>query len=119
MKKVVYFIFLFLISVSSETYSQVITKAFKLNGVFEAYPKFNHSLSGVPSVKMPNFNVDSLINEDKKIQEKDVPFRFGKGFDVNYTLNDGSWVDSDSGRIWSLKISSPGAFSLNFIFKDF
>jgi len=119
MKKLLFFALLLLISQLSNTYSQVITKSFNLNEVFAAYPKLNRSLTGVPSVRMPNFNLDSLINEDLKFQQKDVPFRFGKGFDVNYTLKDGSWVDSDSVRIWSLKISSHGAYSLNFIFKDF
>ena len=48
----------------------------------------------------------------------DVPYRFGKGFDVNYSLAYGKWIKVDSGRVWLMKVSSPGAYSINFIFNE-
>ncbi|MDR1347102.1 MAG: trypsin-like peptidase domain-containing protein [Prevotellaceae bacterium] len=69
--------------------------------------------------KMQSFDVAKLLKEDRQNEEmKDVPFRFGYGFDVDYTLKDGVWETQDDNNIWSLKISSKGAYSLNFIFEE-
>lgn len=70
-------------------------------------------------VKMPSFDLNKLLKEDKEMEGEDVPFRFGKGFDVKYTLEDGIWEKVDSGRVWSMTFESSGALSLNFIFDDF
>lgn len=67
---------------------------------------------------MPAFNVTPLLEEDKAVEGMDYPFRFGKSFDVNLGLKDGKWLKTDSMKIWSLKISSPQAYSLNFIFSE-
>ena len=72
------------------------------------------------SVKeMPSFDVQSMIKEDREMAGEDVPYRFGKGFDVSYTLDDGIWEQIDSGRVWSMTFSSKDALSLNFIFHNF
>lgn len=83
---------------------------------FENHPKFHISRNNVPEEKMPTFDVTPLLEEDKAMEGLDVPFRFGKSFDVNLSLKDGIWIKADSEKIWSLKISSPQAYSLNFIF---
>lgn len=67
---------------------------------------------------MPVFDLTPLIKEDEAVKGLDIPFRFGKSFDVNLSLQDGKWVKTDSTEIWSLKISSPNAYSLNFIFSE-
>ncbi|MBA4408157.1 MAG: hypothetical protein C0397_01885, partial [Odoribacter sp.] len=47
----------------------------------------------------------------------DLPYRFGKGVEVSYTLaNSGDWFETDGGRVWKLKIKSEKAFSLSLIF---
>jgi hypothetical protein len=45
-------------------------------------------------------------------------FRFGYGFDVDYSLADGTWQLQGEKRIWRMKFSSSGAYSLNFIFSE-
>jgi len=45
---------------------------------------------------MPKFNVASLLEEDEATKGLNLPFRFGKGFDVDYTLKDGTWDKTDN-----------------------
>ena len=70
-------------------------------------------------INIPKVDVTELLREDQKRERKNMPFRFGKDIDQNLTLNDGSWIDIDSGRLWSLTFKADNALSLNFIFKDF
>jgi hypothetical protein len=91
---------------------------FEKNKAFEAHPKFQVSRNSAPEKKMPAFDVARLLEEDKTLEGLDIPFRFGKSFDVNMGLKDGQWAKTDSTEIWSLKISSPKAYSLNFIFSE-
>ncbi len=67
---------------------------------------------------MPGFDINTLLEEDEAVKGMDVPYRFGKGFDVNYSLADGKWTKVDSGSVWLMKVSSPGAYSINFIFNE-
>ena len=67
---------------------------------------------------MPKFDINRLLEEDEAVKGLDVPYRFGKGFDVNYSLTGGKWTEVDSGRVWLMKVTSPGAYSINFIFKE-
>jgi len=67
---------------------------------------------------MPGFDVNRLLEEDESVKRMDVPYRFGKGFDVNYTLADGIWTKVDSGSVWLMKVTSPEAYSINFIFSE-
>ncbi|MFT5844728.1 MAG: V8-like Glu-specific endopeptidase, partial [Saprospiraceae bacterium] len=70
---------------------------------------------------MPSFDEIIMRSEDDiNNASKDVPFRFGKNFDVNLELSDGEWTDLPNGdRLWNLGIESIGAFSLNFLFSTF
>jgi hypothetical protein len=66
---------------------------------------------------MPGINVSQLLAEDELEQSKGVPFRFGYGHAVDLNLsNSGTWEYVDNGRLWRLKISAPGATSINLIF---
>ncbi|MDR3287565.1 MAG: serine protease, partial [Prevotellaceae bacterium] len=77
------------------------------------------SLQSVEAKKMQSFDVAKLLKEDKQNEDlSDIPFRFGYTFDVNYTLNDGVWERHRGNNVWSLKIKSEGAYSLNFIFEE-
>ncbi|MFV0593793.1 MAG: hypothetical protein ACK5M7_20645 [Draconibacterium sp.] len=67
---------------------------------------------------MPLFDVSALLEEDEATKGLDIPFRFGKSFDVNITLKDGKWQKTDSAEVWSLTITSDDAYSLNFIFSE-
>jgi lysyl endopeptidase len=67
----------------------------------------------------PAFDVQKLIDEDKSNKDLDIPFRFGKGFDTDITLNDGEWSNVEGGRLWSMEFQSKGAYSINFVFNQF
>ncbi|CAF4948313.1 unnamed protein product, partial [Rotaria sp. Silwood1] len=60
---------------------------------------------------MPGFDMQAVLNEDKiESQMKDIPFRFGFGYDVNIGLtNAGTWKTlSDGKKVWRLEIVSTG-----------
>ncbi len=83
---------------------------------------FTKSLrSDVQTVKMPTVDVQALIAEDLAEQSKDLPYRFGAPFDVNYSLeNSGTWENlDDGGRLWRLNIYSAGAYSINLIYSEY
>lgn len=76
----------------------------------------------VKAKELPSFNVSEMIKEDSLnyVDNVDIPFRFGKGFDVDLSLDkDGVWQDTDEGRVWTMRFHSANAKSLNFIFNDF
>jgi len=83
--------------------------------VFKLHPQFELSGKTLKQITMPSFDVNKMIKEDEQKKGKDVPYRFGKKFDVDYSLNNGTWLKADSGRVWSFAIVSPGAYSLNFV----
>ncbi len=71
-------------------------------------------------VTMPSFDIDKLIAEDERNRTLDLPSRFGYGFEVNYNMqNSGTWYEVEEGRIWSIKIVSTGAFSINLAYDKF
>lgn len=91
------------------------------------YPKGSAAVSEIDALyirssltkNMPSFDVGKVIEEDKKNEGKDVPYRFGKAFDVSYSLNDGEWTEVENGRIWNMSFKSNNAVSLNFVFNHF
>lgn len=76
----------------------------------------------VPVMTMPAVDVETLLAEDEiNHATKSGPFRFGETIntDIEFT-NSGVWESLPNGdRIWRLTVSSPGAYSLNFVFDDF
>ncbi|RPH96543.1 T9SS C-terminal target domain-containing protein [candidate division KSB1 bacterium] len=74
----------------------------------------------VPTVQMPQVDVAIYLAEDANVS-KDEPFRFGAPIEVHYTLeNSGQWTTlPDGSRIWRLRISSPGAYSINLLYDAF
>jgi V8-like Glu-specific endopeptidase len=115
-------LFLLLAFVSSITASaQVTTSFFEAKDGFKTYPKLKQLKAEPKSVvlkEMQKVNIRQLLEEDKEMELLDVPFRFGYGMDVSYATKDGDWSKADSNRIWSLRIISKGAYSLNFIFSE-
>jgi hypothetical protein len=86
----------------------------------KSYPRLKTAITqSVPQKKMRSFDVAKLLKEDKQNEGViDIPFRFGYGFDVSYTLEDGVWEKYDGNNVWTLQIKSDGAYSLNFIFDE-
>ncbi|MCH7657503.1 MAG: hypothetical protein IIB05_04210 [Bacteroidetes bacterium] len=103
------------INVTAQVTSNIYSEKSK---VFDLYPQFSELRYSAPEIIMPGFDINRLLEEDEAVKGKDVPYRFGKGFDVNYSLADGKWTKIDSGRVWLMKVSSPGAYSINFIFNE-
>ena len=68
---------------------------------------------------MPEFDLSKLVEEDKLMEECDVPYRFGKAFDVSYSMEDGIWYNCGDERFWTITFESTGAISLNFVFGNF
>ena len=62
---------------------------------------------------MPDIDVDQLLLEDKNAAPG-TPFRYGKIFDVDYSLNNsGTWEILEGGdKIWRLEIHSKYAYSI-------
>ena len=76
----------------------------------------------IPVVELNKINVEALLKEDASDSKAEgIPYRFGIDISTGYNLtNSGSWyVLSNGDRIWRLSIKSEGAFSLNFIMKNF
>ena len=97
--------------------AQITTTYYERKDAFQMRPELILN-QNIPTKRMGKVDVEKLLKEDFENESKGLPFRFGWGFDVNYTLKDGTWEESGSWRIWSLKIFSPGAFSLNFVFEE-
>lgn len=74
------------------------------------------------AVVMEKFDLKKLQEEDK-IQDKkgDAPWRFGFDFVVNLGLeNAGLWTTLPSGdRIWTIRIKSKGAKTINFLLDSY
>ncbi|MFH2096593.1 MAG: trypsin-like peptidase domain-containing protein, partial [Bacteroidota bacterium] len=73
-------------------------------------------------IEMPAFDVNAMLLEDQLTMEtKAAPYRFAKSFDISLDAsNSGTWENLPNGdRLWRLKLSSPGAYSLNVIFNDY
>ena len=88
-------------------------KSFTVSGI-------NNKLK-LPFVTMPSFDVASMLNNDSLNRDKLTPFRFAKGFDVNYSINNsGLWETLENGdKLWRLGIVSKGAYAINILFSIF
>ena len=112
-----YLMAIMLIAGLSFSYSQVETHYLNSG---EALKHINKPIRSMGIIKeMPSFDLTQLEKEDVERDSIGGMFRFGKPFDVSYTLADGQWEDVDGGRIWSMTFKSKDALSLNFIFNDF
>lgn len=110
---------LIFISVLFRTYGQVETKFYPNKNALEQVNFIENHANANKVKTFPSFDVQKLINEDKLNKGLDIPFRFGKGFDTNITLNDGDWINIEGGRLWSMEFQSLGAYSINFVFNQF
>ena len=75
----------------------------------------------IRSLATPPIDLQTLLEEDARDAGKEIPFRFGYGFEVDYNLdNSGTWEDlDDGGRLWRLQITCPDAYSVNLVYSRF
>jgi hypothetical protein len=85
---------------------------------------FDHSIRSLDRVdtrRMPAVDLQRLNAEDLQRETRGLPIRFAAPIKVNYTpANAGQWETLDSGHlVWRMRMSSPGAMSLNFGFTEY
>ena len=98
--------------------SQIPTKFYTEGKAPALHPKAELNRASIPIKTMPAVNNEKLLQRDSKRAKMDVPFRFGKGFEVDFSLKDGKWRKTRDGRVWNLKIHSKGAYSINLILDE-
>lgn len=113
---ILFFIFTFVLQI---VHGQVETKFFPNGDGKSRIKTIKDNPKANITKELPSFNVQKLIDEDKLNEGQSVPFRFGKGFDIDLTLVDGKWINVDRGKLWSMEFRSKGAYSINFVFDKF
>lgn len=110
MKNVVIAIFIVLFGYSNAN-CQILTRYYQHNCISEKQALFT---KGKITKMVPE------IDNAKEIAYYDSinPARFGVGIDVKYTLDDGEWLETDSGKVWSMTFVSQNAKSLNFVIEN-
>ena len=81
------------------------------------------TMQSIPMVTLPFLDMEAIQKEDGNNEGSNVtvPFRFGFAHEVNLSLsNSGIWkTTSDGGRLWTLRLYSPDALSLNLLYDKF
>ncbi|MGM0406535.1 MAG: T9SS type A sorting domain-containing protein [Bacteroidota bacterium] len=80
---------------------------------------FSSSKNNVPTVILPGFNLEQIIQEDESHQKTGLKsMRYAKMIDIDISsANDGVWTNYPNGdKIWQIRIQSPGAYSLSVLF---
>ena len=101
--------------------AQIKSTIFINGSAFNTHPKLQYvNINDIPVVSMPIFNIDSLLNEDIFLDEMGVgrPFRFGHNIETDISMAQGSWSHTEQYNIWSIRIVSNKAYSLNFVLSD-
>ncbi len=75
----------------------------------------------IHTVRMGPVDRETIAAADASVADRRLPFRFGYGFDVDLGLrNAGTWeTTAAGGRLWRLRITCPGAISINLLFDAF
>jgi lysyl endopeptidase len=83
-------------------------------------PSFKSTDKLLISAFVLNIDPSKIEEFDKHSLTDFKTFRFAYPVEVHLNMqNSGSWGEFDGHRIWNLRISSPGALSLNLIFSEF
>lgn len=115
MQKILFLVLVFFVFAINIVYSQIMDsskKPFSFN--YDSDMKSLTLESKVSTEVMPSFNIDSMLIEDEKNKEYNLPFRFGYPHHVSINLEtNGTWDTLTNGdRLCRMKINCPGAFSL-------
>jgi hypothetical protein len=108
MKK--YFLSLILVAAALSLIAQVPTQKTNSHTIDKNIKLTNKS--NIDVLTMPAFDKEKLLAEDKINKDLGLPYRFGYAHYVDYDMhNAGTWLETEEGRIWSLKIVSKGAYA--------
>ncbi len=69
----------------------------------------------IDAVQLPSINAAALRSEAAG-NTQPGPLKVAEGIDIAVGLDDGTWENVGDGRVWRVRIDSPGAFHLNFGF---
>ena len=111
------YVFLIIMLLNFTLFAQIKTTIFPECNAFEEFTFLNKiNKENIPLYVMPSFNLDSIIQTERELDEKGVgrPFRFGYAFDVDYGMEHGKWFEVENKNVWSIRFKSKGAYSLNF-----
>ncbi|MBM3186799.1 MAG: hypothetical protein FJZ67_10920, partial [Bacteroidetes bacterium] len=88
---------------------------------FKAQVTTSLNLEGIPKIVFPKINRAQLAQEDEIREKQGVLYRIGVAQFTNITTqNSGIWTNnSDGSRSWKLRVSSPEAEALSFLFETF
>jgi len=75
----------------------------------------NLSVQQIPQVNLPFLDISAVKEEENRINpENTLPPKFGTKIQVNFNSKDnGLWTNIPDGKIWRMRIHSPGAKSLS------
>jgi hypothetical protein len=81
--------------------AQVTTTVFYEKDAFKAIPALKQSEAKDAALKkMQTVDIKKFLDEDAELEGAvGLPFRFGYGFDVDYGLEDGTWVKQKDKRV--------------------
>lgn len=112
---------LFTLFIGSVLAGSLLGQTYDVGGPISNHTKY--SFNALKDIEvMPSFDLDGVIAANEANAANKVgPYMFGFEHAVNYDLsNSGVWETMDNGdKVWRIRISSPGALSLNFVFSEF
>lgn len=109
---------LLVLGVNARIYAQI-----SYGGIPKGYNK-KFWRTNLPTHLLPAFDVKKQMKEDSiwgASMEGAKPFRYGKSIDINLDFKSAALAEKqpDGAMLYRLKISSPGAITLNFTFEKY
>jgi len=101
--------------------AQIANTIFENGDAFNSFPQLRYvNIANIPVVNMPEVNVNALLQEDRELDVQGIgrPFRFGHNIETNISMEQGQWHQTEQHNIWSVRIASQNAYSLNFVLSD-
>ena len=100
--------------------SQIISAQIQQAG--EPWSNMNLDLTQNETLVLEANNVTQLkVYDQTRDLDKNQPYRFGEEILVNLNMqNSGVWTELEDGKkVWTLKVSSPNALAISFLFDSF
>ncbi len=72
----------------------------------------------IDAVQLPSINA-AVLRAEAASNTQPGPMKVATGIDIAVGLEDGAWENVGDGRVWRVRIDSPGALHLNFGFGTF
>lgn len=73
------------------------------------------TMSVIASVQLPSIDAAAL-RAQANAKTSPGPLQVAQGMDISIDLEDGTWENTDGGRIWRVRVEGSGALHLNFGF---